>query len=55
MKAQYYKSPEDVMLIYPINRLMAKIFGKESQISRCDTCNKIPTEMWGGNCKDHAV
>ena len=54
MKAQYYKEPKDVMLIHPIQRFIARVFGKESQIWRCKTCNKIPTEMWGDYCRDHA-
>jgi len=50
---QYYKSPEQIMLIHPMDRVIAKLFGKESMIYRCKECKKIPTEMYGQHCFKH--
>jgi len=47
-KVSYYKSPDDVILLYPIHRIFAKLFGKESMITRCNSCKKIPTEIVEG-------
>jgi len=48
--AKYYETPENVILIYPVDRFLSRIFGKESMIIRCKTCKKIPTEVANGYC-----
>ena len=53
MEARYYKTPKHVMFYNPIQRLLAKVFGPESCVMRCKTCNKIPTEMYGDYCFNH--
>lgn len=53
MKAKFYKSPDQVLFFNPIERFLAKIFGAKRMVFKCKTCKKIPTEVFGGYCKDH--
>jgi len=52
MKARYFKSAEDVILIDPIQRFWAKIFGKDRIVRKCKDCKKIPTDLYGEYCLD---
>jgi len=52
MKAKYYKSPDDVLLLHPFERFLAWMFGKEAMVTRCKDCNEIPTELVSGRCHD---
>lgn len=50
--SRYYSTPDDVLLFHPIERFLAWMFGKEALITRCEDCNKIPTEVVSGRCED---
>jgi hypothetical protein len=52
MKARYFKSAEDVILIDPMQRFWAKIFGKDRLVTKCKDCKKIPTELINGYCRE---
>lgn len=47
-KARYFKSAEDVILIDPMQRFWAKIFGKDRLVIKCKECKQIPTDVIGG-------
>lgn len=49
----YYKTPEQVLFYNPWDRLIAKLFGHNTVVRRCTTCNKIPSDMYGDKCFDH--
>lgn len=51
-KASYYSNPDQVMLLHPIQRFFAWMFGKEAMITRCEDCKQIPTELYGKRCVD---
>ena len=59
MTARYYNKPEDVKLISPLPRFLAKVFGAKHFVSTCSVCGKIPTEVYveGSKnfCGEHAV
>ena len=50
MKAEYFKTAEDVIFFSPITRFWSKIFGKDKYVLKCKDCNKIPTEIVSGYC-----
>jgi hypothetical protein len=52
MKARYFKRAEDVILIDPMQRFWAKIFGKDRLVTKCKDCKQIPTELIDGYCLD---
>lgn len=51
-KARYFESAEHVMLIHPIHRFLAKIFGKDRIVHKCKDCKRIPTDVYGEYCLD---
>jgi len=52
-KASYFNSADDVLHIFnPIARFLSKFFPKDWFVIKCQSCNKIPTEVYGDKCLD---
>ena len=54
-KARYFDSADQVLLIHPMERFMAKIFGKDRIVIKCKDCKRIPTDLYGSYCLDCSI
>lgn len=55
MKSRYFDSAEQVIFTNPINRFLAKIFGKNIMVHKCKDCKRIPTDVYGEYCLDCSI
>ena len=52
-KATYFNSADDVLHTFnPIARFLSKFLPKDWFVIKCQSCNKIPTEVLEGKCRD---
>lgn len=52
-KATYFDSAENVLHTFnPIARFLSKFLPKDWFVIKCQSCKKIPTEVYGGKCLD---
>jgi hypothetical protein len=54
-KARYFDSADQVLLIHPLERFIARIFGKDRIVIKCKDCKRIPTDLYGSYCLDCSI